>query len=488
MGKLFAPIIDRSITAFIGSSCSVKIYQQEDSEGTGVIYKYQDEYKYTTSSSLSINTTTDFILQAWEVNNSSFSKDTSSSDLSTWLNDTSNRENYSKPSDAIRFFHITDETNFSYRYDEKNNILTISIDFDFQNSDELIEYQIQVKKVKENESSTSFTYADSGILFPSENNAQEIVQLPVSSKVIGNSCVYVWYRTKKGYSATKQKNISNNSVFQNIETLLFSFTPNENEVIITIANESDIPISGYLYRRWQNEKGLWQELPLRQNRQTISVGETVTFKDYAIEYNKTYTYYFRDMIDRTEGGASYIMNDNGNMYLQSYTLSNNKNIQIDKSLCIKFNPKVEGLKRNLSDSIINTLDAQYPYIARSGRMNYRTFTLGGLISIEAEGDLNNLSSYSILTSNQIEAIKEHNSGTYEDRVIQEKIYRDAVLAWLYQPGIKRFSSGPEGVIYVYLSNISLSSDPVTSRNWYSFSCQATEVTNPEAEGYTLINN
>lgn len=52
-----------------------------------------------------------------------------------------------------------------------------------------------------------------------------------------------------------------------------------------------------------------------------------------------------------------------------------------KSLRIKYNPTLTNFKYNIQESIQNTLGSQYPFITRSGKNNYRSFTIGGLITL-----------------------------------------------------------------------------------------------------------
>lgn len=120
-----------------------------------------------------------------------------------------------------------------------------------------------------------------------------------------------------------------------------------------------------------------------------------------------------------------------------------------------YNPTIGSLKRNTADIITPTLGGAYPFTFRNGAQKYYSFTFGGLISCA------------------------DNSQVYQnsdlDWQIQEKVYRDLILDFLYNDKIKLFQSGPEGNMLIKLSAIALTPEAKLGRNIYSFSATATEV-------------
>lgn len=161
-------------------------------------------------------------------------------------------------------------------------------------------------------------------------------------------------------------------------------------------------------------------------------------------------------------------------------------LEPDKTVCIKYNPEVSSLKRNYVDVITPTLGRETPFIRRAGQQKYKTFTLGGLISIEAEaeeGAPNN--NYSLLTGDDKELLGKIDNmqlSTYDARAVKERLYRERILDFLEDGKIKLFKSVQEGNIWVYLSGVTLTADKTSARNLYSFSCTATEVA-PDYAGY-----
>ena len=54
----------------------------------------------------------------------------------------------------------------------------------------------------------------------------------------------------------------------------------------------------------------------------------------------------------------------------------------DRQLKIAFNPSVSSLKRVYSESKIETIGSQYPFIKRNANVNYLQFPISGVISVD----------------------------------------------------------------------------------------------------------
>ena len=146
------------------------------------------------------------------------------------------------------------------------------------------------------------------------------------------------------------------------------------------------------------------------------------------------------------------------------TLSNKEGT----TLHIKFNPEITGFKRVFQEQIVNTLGGTYPIAMRNANLNYRQFSIGGLLSYHE-------SDYTFLTKEDRENIDKLYSTEMDKEIAYEKAYRDAVLDFLYANDIKLFQSETEGSMYVRLSNISLTPNKTLGRRIYSFTAQATEM-------------
>lgn len=134
-------------------------------------------------------------------------------------------------------------------------------------------------------------------------------------------------------------------------------------------------------------------------------------------------------------------------------------------LAIRLNPTLTNLKPNQGESITQTLGGKYPIIRQNGLMNYYTFTLGGMISLLANGS----------------------QTKYTNRTIEERKYRKNYLDILTNGRVKLFKAGPEGNMLIRLTGVTLSSESKLGRDIYSFSATATEVAAATIENMRRFN-
>jgi hypothetical protein len=181
------------------------------------------------------------------------------------------------------------------------------------------------------------------------------------------------------------------------------------------------------------------------------------------------------------------------------------------SLRIRYNPTISNFKRTLSESVVNTIGSKYPFIRRNGQMDYRSFSIGGLLSCNTESELFDTLGLNGIIDSQQEA---PNINTMQDsrysnslfmrnttdykksfeglsntdiEIIYEKIFRDKVMDFLYDNSVKLFKSATEGNILVKLTNISFTPNQQLGRRIYSFTAQATEIDAATYENYKKYN-
>lgn len=88
-----------------------------------------------------------------------------------------------------------------------------------------------------------------------------------------------------------------------------------------------------------------------------------------------------------------------------------------QNLRIKYNPTVSNFKYNIQESVQNTLGSIYPYITRNGKQKYRSFSIGGLITLFMDiNDRWNVPSYF-----DDSKIKINNDSTTNNNIIIEPI-------------------------------------------------------------------
>lgn len=181
-------------------------------------------------------------------------------------------------------------------------------------------------------------------------------------------------------------------------------------------------------------------------------------------------------------------------------------------LKVKYNPQVSNYKYNVMESTTNTLGSKYPYVRRNGNSNYRTFSLGGLISYNADktedfsiisDSINtrvgseDMSKYNsvLLTRKEAFGIAEQLFNEYnaDNRVVEsrdfifERLYREKAIEFLMQDEPILFRSPTEGNILVRLSGVQLTPNQQLGRLVYSFTATATEIDACTVDNYFKYN-
>lgn len=156
----------------------------------------------------------------------------------------------------------------------------------------------------------------------------------------------------------------------------------------------------------------------------------------------------------------------------------------EKYLPVAYNPSLTNFKWNYVEQITQTL-GRFPIITRKGGQNYRTFTLGGMISYELDNNFEFFEGGQFITKEEIDNFKNKGFSSAVTQQYLERLFRDRVSAWLQNGKEKTFYSDQEGKFQVYLSNFSWTSEKSLGRNLYSFSCTATQIKDEIKTGPSL---
>lgn len=151
----------------------------------------------------------------------------------------------------------------------------------------------------------------------------------------------------------------------------------------------------------------------------------------------------------------------------------------DQQLKIRFDPQVNNYSRVVSESLTETIGSKYPFIRRNGKVDYRTFSISGIISYFSDIKENLMrASRTELHGASAEYYEEYNIknniNLYND-IIQEKDFREKVLDFLYDGKVKLYKSATQGNILVKLMNVSLTPNNSLSRQIYSFTGTVYEI-------------
>ena len=200
-----------------------------------------------------------------------------------------------------------------------------------------------------------------------------------------------------------------------------------------------------------------------------------------------------------------------------YAHLTDKNLQFN----VKFDTDISSYKHTVLESKVDTIGSKYPYIRRNAAVNYKQFSLSGLISwetdiegkfvtdediyanpnlykdaqIDENGDKHYLENRMIYKGISDSIAKRGNTSpdlnwdlvgaeviNHYD-YIYERGFRELILDFFYNGKAKLFRSTPEGNILVKLMDVSLTPKKELSRMIYSFTCTAVEVDEDSIDKY-----
>lgn len=161
----------------------------------------------------------------------------------------------------------------------------------------------------------------------------------------------------------------------------------------------------------------------------------------------------------------------------------------DKQLKLKFNPQISTFKRNISESKIDTIGSQFPFIKRNGYVNYLQFSISALIASAMDEEGLFLTREEVYGENSLyyNDYNDNNRITKYNDFIYEKFFRDKVMDFLYEDNVKLFRSPTEGNIIVRLMDTQLQPNQSLGRRIWSFTSNIYEIDNYSMENLDKYN-
>lgn len=174
----------------------------------------------------------------------------------------------------------------------------------------------------------------------------------------------------------------------------------------------------------------------------------------------------------------------------------------ERSLKVRFNPKINSFKTNLLEKKIETIGSKYPFVFRNGAVGYKEFPIEGLISYHMDENkkfFKREELYNFYRQNEETRKKameqryieyHRNTDLTEANVLLERQFKIAVLDWLTNGEPKLFKSATEGNYIVRLINVSLSPEDTLGRMLHTFKATAIEIadcnlTNLKKYGFSI---
>ena len=353
-----------------------------------------------------------------------------------------------------------------------NNVFTGRVE-KLHSSDSLINYQF---KIADKRDPNKIIY-DSGICYTNEYNPNEINHFVKKGFADGESyIIYFTYETASLFKETQEFSFAVIDTGRDILNAAISAeADDENGCICIVISSTEVDdfIGNLTVRRASSKDNfeVWEDV---YTTAVMSINErlNVTWTDYTVESGVWYKYCVQKRNNAGERGLIVMVEAPVMVNLHDMFLTT-----ADKQLKIKFNPQVSSFKHTLLDSMTQTLGSKYPFVKRNGNVNYREFSISGLIShLCDENEL--FCSIDELYDNQTDLYQRYNDKNritkYNDFVL-ERAFREKVQEFLYENNVKLFRSPSEGNILVRLMNVSFTPNQTLGRMVYSFSATAYEI-------------
>lgn len=252
----------------------------------------------------------------------------------------------------------------------------------------------------------------------------------------------------------------------------------EGYINLKIIDKIDAVISGaFLISRASSLNGYaWEELK-RFDLQSM-VPDKWSFLDCTVEQGATYKYSLQQY--------------NSNGIYSDRIISNSVSVDFEdmflfdgeRQLNIRFNPKVSSYKIDKSEAKQDTMGSKYPFISRNGNIDYKEFSISGLISYKMDDvEL-------FMTKKELGLGEIIDTNLTSENITAERLFKNKVLEWLNDGKPKVFRSPAEGNYIVRLMNVSFSPTDSLSRMLHTFSCNAYEIAEfnlTNLKYYNLVN-
>lgn len=179
---------------------------------------------------------------------------------------------------------------------------------------------------------------------------------------------------------------------------------------------------------------------------------------------------------------------------------------------VVYNPQLNSIKMNQSTSLTPTIGSQYPFYRKNAMTNYKSFSLGGLLTYDSQREEypywdeiehvfktacereshvtdDMLKTRMSTEEKECAEVKPTDSLYAEKRskyeFAQERAFREIFLEFLLDGTPKLLESEQEGKMLVVLTDISLSPMQQLGRKYSSFSATVTEI--GDVNNQSLLN-
>ena len=186
------------------------------------------------------------------------------------------------------------------------------------------------------------------------------------------------------------------------------------------------------------------------------------WKDFTAQQGKHYKYSIQQYNDKQLYSNRIISNEIYSDFEDAFLYDGTRQLKI------KYNPKIGNIKTNILEQKTDTLGHKYPFFYRNGNVNYKEFSIAGLISYFMDND-----SF-FLTEDEFN-VEYPTTNLIGENLSAERTFKMKVLDWLNNGKPKLFRSPTEGNFIVRLMKVTLAPENKLGRMLHTFNSTAYEI-------------
>lgn len=289
--------------------------------------------------------------------------------------------------------------------------------------------------------------------------------------------------TKNNYVTSKTYDFSiSDYVTEDAFRPVLTLTEDNENGIVTLHIENIQTVFGTLYVRRSSSVSEFLDWEIIRE-QTVAGPIDLDIIDNTVGSGIWYRYYVQ--LENVAGGLTRLYYSD-KFFLDFYDAIISRG---DRQINIKFNYNISSLKPVVNRQKIDTLGGRYPIFAENAIMNYKQFSISGLISTQEDED------GLFLTKREYFGEEAENYTIYEENEYRdeytienynyfwERGFREELVKWLNDGEPKLYRSMTEGLMVVMLTDINLTPNKTLSRRLYDFTATVYEI----ADGNSLDN-
>lgn len=274
------------------------------------------------------------------------------------------------------------------------------------------------------------------------------------------------------------------SIEPQLKAKIFTTTDYDNgSVTITLLGDlidedgkEEVATGTFLIQRSSSSDNFTSWVDVLNFKLTGEFPSNFVFHDFTVEQGETYRYSLQQYNDYGIYSRRILAEDIYVAFEDAFLFDGKRQLRI------RYNPKIASFKTTLLDSKKNTIGGKFPTFFRNGNVEYKEFSISGLVTYFMDNDEFFFKKDEIGFGGW-----ENTTDIIDANIYLERQFKLAVLDWLNNGEVKLFRSPQEGNYIVRLMNTTLAPNDSLSRMLHTFTCQASEIADFNTENLTKYN-